>query len=1016
MIDDRVGIQLARSGRRRTFVGYDEGAFKRSDAAYVSMGLERHPKKAKRGETHATFWGAEIDGSAGYVGAPRYKLAGLMYLLLVFASTGVTSIVTLEMVAGQLAYACGFRRPLLAALCYVYRQQSPDGDRHSKFRMHPWARNELSCLAYLLPLACSDLTVGFADKLFGADASLTAAGGMCSRASVELTKEMWRRCCKRPKHRGLLDPATAALRLDGHEGVDEVSSDESVEGDDQDEKICGTFSSADVMGEEQLHSQHPFDTVVRPGERRGRRTAKPKDTIDKSHYSLHSLPETDLGEGKARVLGVSGAIFWNVCVNHCNGFSEAFLLVCTGGPRLGLDQLCFVVIEICGGAGGISSACGRRNVSCGPVIEIKKGMDFLDESLFNWLIRLSLAGRIWVAILEPPCTTFSLARHPTLRDSSAPEGHDPSERKTHDGNLFAVLCLVLALSQWAVGNEFLIEQPGFGHMRFTVWWELLLFLGMGWICTPQCGYISSGPVYRKETIFGFCARSPYWARLYRACSCSVPHTKLEGSLTTAAAEYPTDMCEEIAIILSENCPAEPGPWLPNDVEGEAMPASPVRKSKMAGRAPSELHTIILSECMPWVVNVKHKFRKHGHINIQEAYAYRSILRRAPSSSRFVVLQDSLVNICVEAKGRSGSPALNRVVWQTWAEALARAQYPKAWHTPTWSLRADDPSRDKPIGRPKLAFPRWVWLLLFDTQDHADEAVAIIDRLPRLSRGEARWMFWTLSVADAADVVLGPSLFDEGAEVFREAERGHSRGASRRSHVGASPPAARSLRGVAGRADGAPPLGGMPAGSSPLHLGEEFWLGSLRRRVAAERLQGHDPCRVGLASMEPSGAHRCLASREQVGAAGADDPTHASAPQFVPSGDRGHGELGVAEGLDTYVDWLFRLIASGRDLRDSWGRLPEARRRPRASDSHPPAKAASGGSPAGVFEGGRGGPAGGGPEGSGEAAAWRSSLAWYSSITRGALAEGLGGTGTSAREVYTGVAPLRRGDPPLPAMG
>ena len=120
MIDDRVGIQLACLNRRREFVGYDIGAFSISDAAYESMGHERHLKKAKRREVHATFWGAEVDGCAGYVGAPRYKLAGLMFLLLVFASTGITSIATSEMVAGQLAYACGFRRPLLAALCYVY--------------------------------------------------------------------------------------------------------------------------------------------------------------------------------------------------------------------------------------------------------------------------------------------------------------------------------------------------------------------------------------------------------------------------------------------------------------------------------------------------------------------------------------------------------------------------------------------------------------------------------------------------------------------------------------------------------------------------------------------------------------------------------------------------------------------------------------------------------------------------------------------------------------------------------
>ena len=111
-----------------------------------------------------------------------------------------------------------------------------------------------------------------------------------------------------------------------------------------------------------------------------------------------------------------------------------------------------MVLEVCGGAGGISQACGKRNIRCGPVIEIKNGLDFLDESLFIWLLRLSLAGRIWLAVLEPPCTTFSLARHPVLRTSFFPEGIDSAERKTHDGNMFALLCLLLALTQWAGGG------------------------------------------------------------------------------------------------------------------------------------------------------------------------------------------------------------------------------------------------------------------------------------------------------------------------------------------------------------------------------------------------------------------------------------------------------------------------------------------------------------------------------------------------------------------------------------
>ena len=104
-IDDRVGLQVCRDTCGEA-EGYDTHAFALSDKAYVTIGLERHPKKAKRRETHATFWGAEVDGEASYVGAPRYKFAALAMLLLVFAGAGVATIAMLEMFAGRLAYAC----------------------------------------------------------------------------------------------------------------------------------------------------------------------------------------------------------------------------------------------------------------------------------------------------------------------------------------------------------------------------------------------------------------------------------------------------------------------------------------------------------------------------------------------------------------------------------------------------------------------------------------------------------------------------------------------------------------------------------------------------------------------------------------------------------------------------------------------------------------------------------------------------------------------------------------------
>ena len=141
-------------------------------------------------------------------------------------------------------------------------------------------------------------------------------------------------------------------------------------------------------------------------------------------------------------------------------------------------------------------------------------------------------------------------------------------------------------------------------------------------------------------------------------------------------------------------------------------------------------------------------KKKGHINIQEQHAFRAVCRRAPRASRVVVGQDSRVNIGVESKGRSSSTSLNRVMLQTWAEVLGRDQYVKGLHMPTWSLRADDPSRGKPVSSPRLAWPPWLFDMLSQNEARRRSAAAEIDAMADLSRQEVRWMGVVLARAAA----------------------------------------------------------------------------------------------------------------------------------------------------------------------------------------------------------------------------------------------------------------------------
>ena len=228
------------------------------------------------------------------------------------------------------------------------------------------------------------------------------------------------------------------------------------------------------------------------------------------------------------------------------------------GPARCLCVMCFVVIEICGGKGGITSSCRKRGIYCGPVIEIQDGWDLLDPNIVLWLLRLSIAGRAWVMILEPPCTTFSLAQRPALRNSHEPEGFDAEVFKTNEGNIFGLLCCIPCLAQWTSGNEYLMEQPAYGHMRFTFWWLLVLHLGGDSIISPWCGYIWLGPVYLKPTVLMVPRRSIFWKKLIKGCTCKKPHVKLEGSLTTLAAAYPEGFCETVGENVKEEMPESVG--------------------------------------------------------------------------------------------------------------------------------------------------------------------------------------------------------------------------------------------------------------------------------------------------------------------------------------------------------------------------------------------------------------------------------------------------------------------------
>ena len=769
------------------------------------------------------------------------------------------------MLCGQLAYVLVFRRPLMSLLFHIYRQSSPDGSRHTPIKIHLWARNELLTISFLLPMSIGYLKAGADETLYAADASLTAAGGCGFRVGKAVITELWRRISMKVRTLGLLDPISAELRLAGYEIEEEEEMSDA-------ESTCAVKEDDDVP-DEVIEADKEFDRRA---------------------------------------------------------------LIAMGDPKGDIGVCCFAVMEVCGGVGGISKYASAFGLRTGPVLELKKGWDLFEGGLFMWLFRMCLAGRIWLLVLEPPCTTFSIARCPKLRSILEAEGFNGVEFETLQGNLFCIMCTLLALAQWAAGNDALFEQPASGFMQYTSWWLLLRCLGFDALVTPFCGYLPrDGIVYQKLTIFAFL--KSYWHEIYRPCTCTVPHTRLEGSLTTTASAYPDRLCRLIARIAAREFPGGSGPWgrgfAHDDVVGEDVGNGDLRasgtglqKRRIKG---SELFSVILSECLPWRVLLKHPFKRHGHINIQEARAYQSLLRRMPPCSRVCVMQDSQVNLAVEAKGRSSSLALNRVYGQTAMELVGRELYPKCFHTPTWSLRADDPSRDRRISRPRLRWPGWLFGLLSADVVRQEKAREALDSLPLLSKSELRWMCLVLGAADAVDMVLGAGGGAEAAEEGREAPGAHSGRARWPADLSTEDPAGGGVCGVRGRRDRRGPDFGSGAhrSSGPLRLDAGSWLQSLRQQSAGWRLERHDSGTDGRLRLCTSGYERGVADRQDLGALGTGHRPSTSTLRDLPRDACYSSGVGMGADSDDIAHCLFLLVAAGRDIRhEALGRLDDANRR------------------------------------------------------------------------------------------
>ena len=151
---------------------------------------------------------------------------------------------------------------------------------------------------------------------------------------------------------------------------------------------------------------------------------------------------------------------------------------------------------------------------------------------------------------------------------------------------------------------------------------------------------------------------------------------------------------------------------------------------------------------------RYRFKKSGHINVNEARTYKSFLKAAAKTepdSRLVGILDSRVTIGAAAKGRSSSFAISRIVQGCLPYIIGSGLYPGLLHCYSDMNRSDGPSRDGPIAPPTRAIPSWFEDLEQGRTDKFDAVVAS----SCFSKNAARWLRFLLLLAGDIERNPGP---------------------------------------------------------------------------------------------------------------------------------------------------------------------------------------------------------------------------------------------------------------------
>ena len=216
VIDDLICFEVLVSGSSEDRpVSSAEDDLRKALTRFEELGLMPHAGKTFYGQENSEFWGAYLEGSAGFVRASLRRVFPVLYATIGIIRLGVSTISLLEMIVGSWTSIFLFRRRMLSLLQVCYSALQSGSQRRDVLRLSVELKEELLLMISLAPLAATFLRTKDCRSVYASDASSWGWAIVKASLPLFLRDEIHRHRLRKSVWAKLLSPLKSVLRIKG---------------------------------------------------------------------------------------------------------------------------------------------------------------------------------------------------------------------------------------------------------------------------------------------------------------------------------------------------------------------------------------------------------------------------------------------------------------------------------------------------------------------------------------------------------------------------------------------------------------------------------------------------------------------------------------------------------------------------------------------------------------------------------------------------------------------------------